>query len=217
MKYIRCLTLFLASSFTISQTNAQVAQPDEMVKKIFSTLQTKDEKAFVALYPNAAQFSKMMRTMMVQVLNSPEVKQAMAMDPTAKNMNIDSMINTQVDQMSKPEAFAEMQKKFSRNFQDAIEKGEKKGVNWNEAKLTSFTTDTTAQLDGEMEALKSTGIKAMTGMIDFRSGTTDYQMKFEKVMYIPAEGGWFGGEFSDVMRKGEKETGETASVDSVAT
>ena len=96
-------------------------------------------------------------------------------------------------------------------FQEAVEKGEKKGVNWSEAKLTNFTMDTTAQLDGEMAALQTTGIKAMKGVIDFQSGGTDYQMRYDKIMYLPSEGGWFGGEFSEVARKGEENTPATES------
>lgn len=203
MKITRSFFLLLMAVVAATSLRAQVSQPDAMVQKIFATLQNKDEKAFVALYPNAAQFTKLMRSMMEQMLNTPEVKQAMAADPTAKNLNVDSLINAEVSKISDPESFAQMQKKFSSSFQQIIEKGEKKGVNWSNAQLTNFTIDTTAALDGELAALKPTGIKAMSGVIEFRSNNTDYHMSFDKVMYLPEEGGWFGGEFPQLARKNE--------------
>lgn len=211
MKITRSLFLIFTALAATQVTLAQVSQPDAMVQKIFATLQSKDEKAFVNLYPNAAQFTKLMRSMMEQMLSTPEVKQAMAADPTSKNMNVDSLINVEVSKISDPESFAQMQKKFSSSFQQIIEKGEKNGVNWSNAQLTNFTIDTAAALDGEMAALKSTGIKAMSGVIDFRSNNTDYHMSFDKVMYLPEEGGWFGGEFPQLARKSESLTGENSA------
>jgi hypothetical protein len=105
--------------------------------------------------------------------------------------------------MSKPEVFGEMQKSFGKKFKEAIEKGEKKGVNWSAAKLVTYTTDTTGDVTPEMEMFKSSGIKNLKGVIDFTAGDSAYQMSFDKLIYIPAEGGWFGGEFEQVIRKGE--------------
>ncbi|HVF80824.1 MAG TPA: hypothetical protein VM884_02780 [Flavisolibacter sp.] len=87
----------------------------------------------------------------------------------------------------------------------------KKGVNWSAAKLVTYTTDTTSAVGPEMEMFKSSGIKNMKGVIDFTSGDSAYQMSFDKLIYVPAEGGWFGGEFEQVIRKGESflQTGET--------
>lgn len=203
MKFINRIVLLVAVILVMQAANAQVSNPDTMIRKIFSTLQAKDQKAFVALYPNGAQFGKMMRTMMEQMLNSDQMKQMMAMDEKSKNMNIDSLINAEVTKMSTPEAFAEMEKSFGQSFQNIIKKGESKGVNWSDAKLVTFTKDTTANITGDMAMLQATGIKNMKGVIDFRSNNTDYQMSFDKVIYLPAEGGWFGGEFPQLARKGE--------------
>ena len=58
-------------------------------------------------------------------------------------------------------------------------------------------------MDNEMDILKNVGFKTMKGIIDFRSAGTDYQISFDKVVYLPAEGGWFGGEFPQLAKKGE--------------
>ncbi|MDB5209052.1 MAG: hypothetical protein JWR72_4127, partial [Flavisolibacter sp.] len=79
----------------------------------------------------------------------------------------------------------------------------KKGVNWSTAKLVTYTTDTTSDVTPEMEMFKSSGIKNLKGVIDFTAGDSAYQMSFDKLIYIPAESGWFGGEFEQVVRKGE--------------
>jgi hypothetical protein len=203
MKIIQRTGLLIAALIVIQGAKAQVSNPDTMIRKIFSTLQTKDQKAYVALYPTSAQFGKMMRTMMEQMLNSDQMKQMMAMDEKSKNMNIDSLINAEVDKITKPEAYAEMEKGFAESFQKIIEKGESKGVKWSDAKLVTYTKDTAADITGDMAMLQATGIKNMKGVIDFRSNNTDYQMSFDKMIYLPAEGGWFGGEFPQLARKGE--------------
>ena len=203
MKKTKRLILLAAAAISFQFVSAQVRSQDSMIHKIFATLKAKDEKAFIALYPNSAQFSKMMRTMMGVMLNSEQMQQMMAADEKSKNLNIDSLIDAEVAKLSKPEAFAEMEKSFARSFNKIIEKGESKGVNWNEATLVTYTIDTTAQLDEELELLKSTGFKAMKGVIDFKSAGTDYQMSFDKVMFLPDEGGWFGGEFPALAKKGE--------------
>src|SRR5215204_6589604 len=108
MKSTRLLLLIVTCSLLFQSANAQISNADSMIYKVFATLQAKDEKAFVALYPNAAQFSKMMRTMMEQMMNSEQMKQMMAADEKSKNMNLDSLINAEVDKISKPEVFDEM-------------------------------------------------------------------------------------------------------------
>ena len=84
MKSTKRLLLIITVFFFIQSTNAQINNADSMIYKVFATLQAKDEKAFVALYPNASQFSKMMRTMMEEMMNSEQMKQMMAADEKSK-------------------------------------------------------------------------------------------------------------------------------------
>lgn len=204
MKYIKRLALLVVVSFFATTINAQVKTADNMIHQLFASLKNKDEKAFTSLYPNGQQMASLMRGMMETMFKSEEMQKMMAMDEKSKNMNIDSLINAQLSQMTKPEAQAEMQKSFAKNFQEIVEKGEKKGVNWSQAQLVSFTLDSTSQVDDEeMKMFAGAGIKNLKGVIDFKAAGTDYQMNFDKVLYIPSEGGWFGGEFKQVIKKGE--------------
>lgn len=221
MKYCKRLAvLSIAACFSFCAT-AQVKTADGMIQQLFASLKNKDEKAFTSLYPNGQQMASLMRRMMETMFKSEQMQQMMAMDEKSKNMNLDSLIEAQISQLAKPEAMAEMQKSFAKNFQEIIEKGEKKGVNWNSAQLTSYTVDSAMQSDDEeMKMLAGAGIKNLSGVIDFRSGGTDYQMNYDKVLYIPSEGGWFGGEFKQVIKKGEsfalEEDGPSGLVDSAA-
>jgi len=204
MKHIKRLAFLVAISFAATVSQAQVSSPDAMVQKLFASLKNKDEQSFVALYPNGKQMASLMRGMMETMFKSEEMKQMMAMDEKSKNMNIDSLIDAQISQVTKPETQAEMAKGFAKNFKEIIEKGEKKGVNWSQAQLTSYKLDSTTQVeDEEMKMFAGAGIKNLKGVIDFNAGGTDYQMNFDKVLFIPSEGGWFGGEFKQVIKKGE--------------
>lgn len=202
MKITRRIVLVLATILTMSSLQAQVRSADSMVHKIFATLKAKDEKAFVALYPNPHQFGRFMRNIMEQAMKSDEMKKMMEMDEKSKGMNLDSLIEAQVTAISSPEAFGQMEKAFGTMFQKIIEKGEKKGVKWSEAKLTNFTFDSSA-IAGEGTPFSPTGIKEAKGVIDFTVGSEPYQLAYSKVMYLESEGGWFGAEFPQLARKGE--------------
>lgn len=204
MKKLKCLVALFAICFFCTTVQAQVRNADTMVNKLFTALKNKDEASFLALYPTGKQMGNLVKGMLETMFKSPEMQQMMAMDEKSKNMNIDSLVDVQVSQMNKPETQAEMQKGFARNFKEIIEKGEKKGVNWNQAQLTSYSLDSTSEMEGEeMKMFGGSGIKNLKGVIDFRSAGTDYQMNFDKILLIPSENGWFGGEFKQVIKKGE--------------
>jgi|GEM_PF-5043346 len=204
MKHIKRLAFLFTLSLFASAASAQVSNADSMIHRLFSSLKNKDEKSFVTLYPNTQQMNKLVRGMMETMFKSEEMQKMMAMDEKAKNMNIDSLIEVQMAQMNKPETQAQMQKSYGETFRSIIEKGEKKGVNWSQAQLVSYTIDSAANAnDEEMRMFAGSGIKAIKGVIDFRAGGTDYQMNYDKVLYIPSENGWFGGEFKQVIKKGE--------------
>ena len=203
MKNTLRFALVIALFFSVQSIHAQVSTADSLVQKVFATLKSKDEKAFVALYPNAPQFGRFIRTIMEQAMKSDVVKQAMAADEKSKNMNIDSLINSQVTAVSNPETFGKMQDEFGKSFQKIVEKGEQKGVNWNEAKLTGFTIDSSSMEGMEGVPFKLNGLKEAKGVIDFTVGGSAYQIAYNKMMYIQSEGGWFGAEFTQLARKGE--------------
>jgi hypothetical protein len=194
--------LFAAISTALQPVHAQVSSPEAMVRKVFATLQAKDQQAFVALYPNAEQFGRFIRQIMQKTFQSEEMKAMMAQDEKAKNLNIDSLIGAQVAAATSSAAIAEMQKQFGQIFQRIIEKGEKKGVNWSNATLTGFTIDSSDAGNGN-DPSQPVNVKSVKGVIDFTSGGQAYQLAFDKMLYMPAENSWFGADFPQLARKGE--------------
>lgn len=204
MKYAKKFILLFVVYFSIQSINAQVSNPDTMIHKLFASLKAKDEKAFVAMYPNASQMQTLVRAVMDATMRTEEMQQMMAQNPQTKGMSLDSIINAQVASLSKPEVVEQMQKGFGKSFQQIIKKGEQKGVNWSHAKLTHYTFDTTAPATVKgIAALVGLGYKNMKGIIDFTSDDSAYQLSFDKIISIPKEDGWFGGEFQQLIRKGE--------------
>lgn len=201
MKITRPFFVLAVILFAATSLQAQVPTADAMIQKVFASLKAKDQEAFVALYPNQQQFSRFMRNIMEQTLKSDEMKKLLEADEKSKGLNIDSLINMQVAMVTTPESMAKMQQEFAKTFQQVIAKGEQKGVKWNEAKLDSFTMDTTAIESGA--PFTPAGIKEAKGVIHFSVGTDAYQLAFAKMMFIESEGGWFGADFPQLARKGE--------------
>ena len=196
-----CLTF--AALFIIGTASAQTSPAETTVQKMFAAFKAKDKNAFLALYPNAKQFGNLMRSVMKAAMSNEEVKKQMAANPQTKGMNLDSLVEAQAAMFEKPEMFGAMSMEFVQGFEKAISSGEGKGVNWAAATLSAYTIDSTASLGEEMAMLGTQGFKAMKGNIEFKSGGNDYTLAFDKVMWVPTEGQWLGGEFGNVLRKGE--------------
>jgi hypothetical protein len=189
--------------FLLPSLQAQGSTADSVVHRAFASLRTNDEKAFLALYPDAKQFIRFTRSIMEQVLKSDAMKQIFAMDEKTKNMNMDSLIMAEVEKISRPEEYKAMQDKFVSTFRSTLQKGEGKGVQWNEAKLTRYTIDSSTVTDKEAEQFNLAGLKEAKGVIHFSVGDSAYQLAFNKMMFIPDEGGWFGIDFAQLAREGE--------------
>ena len=203
MKNVRRIVFAVLAILALQTAQAQVRNADTMIHRIFATLKAKDQQGFVALYPNAEQFGRFIRNIMEQTMKSEQVKSLLAMDEKTKNLNIDSLMEAEIANETKPEKFAETQRKFAKTFQQIIEKGEKKGVNWSGAKLVSYTIDSTDLGNKEGMPFQLPGLKEAKGVIDFTVGDSAYQLAYNKMMFIESEGGWFGADFSQLARKGE--------------
>lgn len=196
------LFFMAACFFAALGLHAQSASPDTMVHRIFASLKAKDEKAFVALYPNPQQFGRFIRNLMTQTFKSEQMQQMLANDEKAKNLNVDSLIEAQVATVTSPAMFAQMEKQFGQMFQKVIEKGEKKGVNWSNATMTGYTVDSSSAME-QTTPMQPAGMKTLKGIIDFTAGGQPYQIAYDKVIFLPTEGAWFGADFTQLARKGE--------------
>lgn len=202
----RSLCFLLAALSLFGSANAQIANPDTMVHRLFATLQSQDENAYVALYPN----TEVMRKLMVKVVKgiALQMKQGQV-DSSLKAENIDSVLMMAIEQKMTPAEVAKMHKGFARSFQQLSATGKQKGIRWSDARLTTYTYDTTAQNDEAAQQLFGGGLTAMKGIMYFTAGGKEYQMRFDKAMFLPSEGSWYGGEFKDLGRKGDAWTADS--------
>jgi hypothetical protein len=222
MKITHLLLLAVALFLAQAPLQAQHRTADSIVHKLFASLQQKDEKAYLALFPNQDQFSRFVKTIMEQVMKSDAMKQIFAMDEKTKNMNIDSLIMAETANAAGPKEYEVMQARFKSTFQKTIEKGEAKGVKWSEARLTGFTVDSTSVSNKEAQQFNLGELKEAKGIIDFAVADANYQLAFGKMMFFPGESGWFGAEIVQLARKGESlapdasgSANEMAAVDSL--
>jgi len=206
MQFLKQLIVLLLISFSLQKLQAQVTSADAMANKIFTTLKAKDEKAYIALYPNKEQMSrlmtKMMKGIMSEVAKSPEAMQELKDEGKG---NIDSLISAELQKKASPEEMTKMEEKYAKDFYKIIEQGEKKGINWNTIELVKFDIDTVTVADESMKKLfGSNEFRSMKGVMHFKANDSAYQMNFDDVMYLPEESGWFGVKFKQLISEGEK-------------
>ena len=198
--FLSCAVLLMKSS------HAQISSPDTMVHRIFTSLKNKDEKGFVALFPNQEQMTKMMSKLMAGL-----VTEIAKMDTTNKKEirqdDLNEMMLEQMKSKTKPEELTKEYERFGKNFRDIIKKGEQRGINWNNITLLKYTYDTIAMKDEMAVKLFGTaGMKSMKGQLFFTSADTIYQVSFKETMYLPEERGWYGAELYRLKTENEKLT-----------
>lgn len=210
MKSTKCIFLLFTVLIAATTLHAQARSADDMAQKIFTSFQTKDEKAFIALYPNKEQMmglvKKMMKGVMAELKNSPETMEELKKE---SNGNIDSLLSAEFEKKASPEEMVKMQEKYTKDFRKWIEEGEKKGVSWSNARITKTEIDTVAENDEAMQKLfGSDQFKSMKGSIHFTSNNIAYQLRFGQVMFLPEENGWFGVKVKQIAKEGEPLTND---------
>jgi hypothetical protein len=208
MKNTKHIFFLLSFSFVLVTSQAQVIHPDTMVHKIFVALKNRDEKAFVALYPNKEQmlklFSRIMSGLTVELAKMDTTNKQ---DVSPEELN-KLMLEKMKEKMSGEEIDKEY-RKVARNFNQLIEQGQQKGIEWKKIVLSRYTYDT-ARLkdDAAIKFFGSDEVKSMKGVIYFKSGADAYQVSFKEIMFLPDEGGWYGGELHS-LKKQESQTEKT--------
>lgn len=223
------LLAFIGSGF--AGAHAQISSVDTLVHRLFATLKAKDTKAYVALYPSPQQLSRFMKKAIavqreslkgLQQRDSSQQDKSSPVNFDSLLVALDSAMTAQFNELSKPENYPELEKKYTKGFAPALKQGEEKGVVWSAATLTGYSLDSSAQEDSASVKMLGPGYKNMKGVLDFRSNAKDYQLSFDNAVYFPEEGGWFGGQFKEVIRKGERfspppDVFKGDSIDSVVT
>ena len=199
----RKLLALLIFTLFIETTQAQITSPDTLVHRIFTALKNKDEKAFVALYPNQEQMTKMMSKIMAGLIT-----EIAKMDTTNKKKLIggdfNEMMLEELKKKTKPEQMEKEFGRFAKNFRDIIEKGEQRGIDWNRITLLRYSYDSITMKDETAVKLFGTdGMKTMEGKLYFTSADSVYQVSFHETLYLPEERGWYGAELHQLKKENE--------------
>lgn len=206
MKLIRLMALALTILLSAQTLHAQITSANAMVEKMVAVLKDKDSKAFVALHPNKDQMmrlvGKMIKGIMTEIQKSPEAMKEIQAEGTGY---VDSLITAQLMKKASPEEMAKMEQKHIEEFNSILKKGEEKGITWSNIVLTKADVDTVTVADEAMvKMFGSDKFRTMQGVLHFTSGTEGYQLSFNKVMFLPEEGGWYGVKLKQLAKEGEK-------------
>jgi hypothetical protein len=208
MKRIRSILTLICFLIFCQAAQAQINSPDTMAHRIFTILKTKDEKAFVALFPNPEQMIKMLSKVMANLV----IEIAKADTTNKKEVNqgdFNALMLEGLKKKTTPEQLAKEYGRFAKNFRDIIEKGEQRGIDWNKIALLRYTYDTITMNDEmAVKIFGNDGMKSMKGRLYFTSADTVYEVSFKETLYLPEERGWYGAELHRLKKENETITNE---------
>lgn len=164
IKALLAITLLMITITGYSQTKSK----EEMVKKIFTVIKNKDEAGFVKLFPDAAT----MKAFIIKLSNGD----------TSGMQYLDNMHDST------------LQEEFRDDFQSALRKAERNGVDLSDAVFVSYIADS-AKNDGEMFSPVT-----LSGTIFFNSRNKEYFLDFNEVIWFDDKG-WYGVEIGKINEK----------------
>lgn len=167
MKKLPILVLF---AFFVSSSYAQVRDTETMMREIFESIKTQDEKRFIGLFPSASEFKAILVKMMLD-------------DPGSANL--DSMQRGSVQQMLDEITDSTLAKEFVNEYRKAMRLREASSVDWSSANFVSFRGDTSS-------ADNISNAKAFSGHIYFNTTYKQYFISFSDVIWWPDHNAWYG-------------------------
>ena len=201
-------SFFLLLFFYACTVQAQANNPDEIVRKVFASLQAKDENAFLALCPDSAQLVQIMKRLAQGVI--ADIKSGLPKDFSRRSMaSFDKSLDPIRESLKKTYAPKEIQKRrnsFRENFCRILEDGEKRGVDWATATFTNFTFDSIKNgsfLYGQ-SLPKHSSFQSMRGKIYFKDRDSTCQVWVEDLTFIPTENRWYVGTLEMLVLAGDK-------------
>jgi hypothetical protein len=178
-RYAVLLLLIGCSVITARSQNNK----DQFVKKIFQVLQTRDKESFLKLFPDLATYKK------IAIDIGSKAKENSGEAEFAKEVNS----WTQKDYNEKLDPMKE-------EFDNIIQKGEKRGVDWATAQMTKWD-----EFDGgEEAAIAKAGYKMLAGKISFTSKGKDFIIRFEQALWYQPDNKWYGVELDRPYEKGKE-------------
>jgi hypothetical protein len=133
---------------------------------LFVVLKKRNEQQFTRLFPGASQLKMILRNMMEQ-------------EPGNDSISIKAA-NAIFETITDSVLYTGYQKEFNRVMDSAA----LAGVNWDDARYVYHTADTTAstEVGGDM----------LSGLIIFTSGSKEYFIRYDGVIWFKNVDGWLG-------------------------
>lgn len=201
---------FLSFVFLTCNVQAQTTSPDATVRKIFASLQTKDENAFLSLCPDSVQLVRILKSIEVNIKAKLEKEQRIVREQN-KNYHRFSppdttykLVLSLLQKNYSPEEIQKAKERYADNFCYVIAKGEKRKINWQNTTLINFTYDSTKHdPQNGLSFFEQSRYPVVRGIIHFKEGDSAYQMSFGEMIFLPEEAGWYGANFMYLTREGE--------------
>lgn len=172
--------------------------PDELIHKIFSALQAKDEDAFLSLCPDSVQLVHVMKRLAEGVI--ADIKSGLPKNFSRSSMAIlDKSLESVRASLRKtysPKEIQKLRNGFKESFHHIIEDGEKGGVDWPAATFTAYSFDSAkgANFLYNQNLFDSSSFRSMSGKIYFKDKDSTCQIWFREMLFSSAEKNWFAGE-----------------------
>lgn len=151
---------------------SQTANREEMIRRVFSVFQQKDEAGFVGLFPDAAT----LRAYMSNLAN---------LDTSASSKAATAAFVSSITDSA-------LQSDFRADFKRFINMGESKGLDWTRIEFTSFQADSIPDKGREKPSASS-----LEGKIFFRFQNTPWFLSFRDIIWFEGRG-WYGVEITRV-------------------
>lgn len=158
--------------FCYNNGTAQIKDTDKFIGELFASFQTKDEKKFIALYPDAVQLKSILFDLM---------KRQNGGDSAALQLGKE-MLNEITD--------STLYLDYAKEYRNAMDSARVAGVNWTDAKFMFYQADTAIAEDIEGKMLR--------GIIYFTSEQKDYFISFYEVLWPKVMGGWMGASIRNI-------------------
>jgi len=168
-----------------ASANAQSPSLDVHINKLVDALKSKDENAFVKLFPGYEEMKNLLRTTFEKMSAMSEEK-----------INIDSVMEKEFKKMTKEKFQTEMQEGFKKSFREFVESGEKKGITWENIGFIGFNIDTSDKIN-EMNMLSAQGV------LEISENDQKYKIHFREIIWMDDVKGWYGIDLKRFVAPGD--------------
>lgn len=189
--------IFISLLLFFYTMQAQVISPDTTIRKIFASLQAKDEKAFLSLCPDSAQLVRIMKSLAEDVIVEIEGDRSDIYSSDAATSLDRSLgkVRSILQKNYSPKEIKKLQNEFRNSFRSIIKDGEKRGVDWAGATLLNCTFDSAKNGNFlyHQTLYDRSGLRSMRGKIYFKDRDSTCQIWFSDLLFIPEENRWYAG------------------------